>query len=239
MRLVRSAQAAISAANTDPRLPTYQSQEVHYWTEIALWIFEYPDRDARCLDVGCGFGTLSLYLSELFTGEICCTDMVDGQITPELAAAHRLNYVTSNLELDPLPWEGPFDVIVMTEVLEHLNFYPVPTLARLSELLSPGGRIFLSTPDASEWGRVTAYYKGLDEMPLPADASAHIESGEWGYVDAHVWQYTSQELHRVIADAGLHVVREAWAPGVVYRHFNLELKAAKPMSAGPARGLTV
>jgi predicted SAM-dependent methyltransferase len=48
----------------------------------------------------------------------------------------------------------------MTEVLEHLNFHPVPTLKKVYNLLSENGALYLSTPDAYEWGKVNKYYQG-------------------------------------------------------------------------------
>jgi 2-polyprenyl-3-methyl-5-hydroxy-6-metoxy-1,4-benzoquinol methylase len=225
MRLVRSAQKEIAASSHDTDLDEYQTQEVYYWTEIARWLHEgaLGSEWSRSLDVGCGFGTLSVYLSHLTGGEVCSIDMLENRFTRALADRSGIDFVWGNIELEPLPWDGPFDVIVFTEVLEHLNFYPVPTLVELRKALSPEGRLFLSTPDAAEWGRVTTYYPSLDDMPSPDSAIPLVRSGEWGYVDAHVWQYSRDELQRVVEEAGLRVVREGLAPGVVHRHFNLEL----------------
>jgi len=228
MQLVRSSQGEISASVTDKYLSVYQSQEVSYWTEVARWLYEAAPGNSwsRGLDVGCGFGTLSVFMSHLLDGEVCCTDMLGDRFKRDLVGHEEIHFAQSNIELDPLPWDGAFDLIVFTEVLEHLNYYPVPTLVKLRKALAPDGRLFLSTPDAGEWGRVTTYYKSLDDMPAPDVALPFLKSGEWGYVDAHVWQYTKDELDRVIGEAGFRVVKEGFAPGVVHRHFNLELAPA-------------
>lgn len=229
MQMVRSAQDEVAATPADDYFSVYRSQEANYWTEIARWLHETAAGSGRprSLDVGCGYGTLSVFLANLFDGEVHCIDMLEDRFDPGLAQRNGLRFVAGNIEIDDaLPWPGPFDLIVLTEVLEHLNYYPVPTLIKLRDALAPDGRLFLSTPDGGEWGRVTTYYQSLDEMPLPETAIPYLESGEWDYVDAHIWQYTQDELERVVAEAGFRVIRAGFAPGVVYRHFNLELALA-------------
>lgn len=72
----------------------------------------------------------------------------------------------------------------------------------------------LSTPDASQWGRVTKYYRSLDEIPYPKE--------EVPIIDDHVWQYSRDELLSILDEAGFRVERFEYAPGVVGRHFNVE-----------------
>ncbi len=227
MREVTRAQDSVAAGGQDHYLTAYRSSEVAYWSEIAAWLHELAPgcQGARCLDIGCAYGTLAVYVDGLFGGETFCTDMRSDALAEQVIARHGLSFAANNFELEPLPWREQFDVIVFTEVLEHLNFNPVPSLRRLRDLLRPDGRIYLSTPDASRWGRVTSYYQSLDEMPSPEVGRERIGSGEWEYVDAHIWQYTKEELHRLVGEAGLVITREGMAPGVIHRHFNLELMA--------------
>ena len=80
-----------------------------------------------------------------------------------------------------------FDIIIFTEVMEHLNFNPKPTLKKIHDLLKMNGRLYLSTPDASDWGRITKYYKSIEEMPNPKNVEKII--------DDHIYQYKKEELH--------------------------------------------
>jgi 2-polyprenyl-3-methyl-5-hydroxy-6-metoxy-1,4-benzoquinol methylase len=225
MRAIERVQAEIGRTADADYETRYRIDEVHYWTLIAEWLHGLgPDwRGVRSLDAGCGFGTLALYMTELFDATSSACDMHYFPAVQALAADGRIEFKQSNIELDPLPWLGPFDVIVFTEVLEHLNFHPVPTLRKLRSALAENGRLFLSTPDAVEWGKVTTYYDRIESMPPPELGRRGIDSGEWEYVDAHVWQYSREELEHVVRLAGFQVVRWGYAPGVVHRHFNLEL----------------
>jgi SAM-dependent methyltransferase len=47
----------------------------------------------------------------------------------------------------PILAQGGFDLIVFTEVLEHLDTHPVPLLLSLGRLLAPDGYLYLTTPN--------------------------------------------------------------------------------------------
>jgi predicted SAM-dependent methyltransferase len=124
-----------------------------------------------------------------------------------------LEFQRGNAELDPVPWTGRFDVILMTEVLEHFNFQPVPTLRKIRDALAPGGVFFLSTPDSKEWGVDVKYYKHLSDLPVP--------TRDKPIVDDHVWQYSLDELRGVLQQAGFSIKRLEYSGSP--RHFNVML----------------
>ncbi|MGZ4861541.1 MAG: class I SAM-dependent methyltransferase, partial [Halobacteriota archaeon] len=136
-------------------------------------------------------------------------------ISSTLIRQYSLHFVQNNIELDPLPWNEPFDVIVLSEVIEHFNFHPLPTLKKIRSLLVNRGRLYLSTPDATQWGR-TNYYKTLAEIPQPSSDGHEL-------VEDHIYQFNRRELLAVLKEAGFTVERCAYAPGVFGRHFNLSL----------------
>jgi 2-polyprenyl-3-methyl-5-hydroxy-6-metoxy-1,4-benzoquinol methylase len=103
-----------------------------------------------------------------------------------IAERHGLSFARGNIELAPIPWAGKFDVVILTEVLEHFNFQPLPTLQKIHGALADGGVLFLSTPDERDWGRLHAYYRRLSDLPMP-DASHTVR-------DAHIWIYSKSEV---------------------------------------------
>jgi len=53
-------------------------------------------------------------------------------------------------DLSLLPFPSPsseFDLVVMNEVLEHLNFNPIPLLKEFARVLKPGGLLYCATPN--------------------------------------------------------------------------------------------
>lgn len=195
---------------------TYRSGELFYWHPVASWFFQDAPlyRGGKILDVGSAYGTLAVYAGRLTGAEVYCTDFTQSYMSETLCTTSRFCFAISNIELDPLPWDENFDAIIFTEVLEHLNFNPVPTLQKLRAALKPGGRLYLSTPDACAWGRL-ANYPDFRAMPLPQPGTP--------VVDAHIYQYTMAEVRELAAMAGFSVEREAYALGVGDRHINVVL----------------
>ncbi len=149
------------------------------------------------LDVGCGLTDLP----RRFAGYVGCDR------NPDVLAAQRREFP----ERDFFEWDiaadaappglfgkGPFEGILLLAVLEHVRG-PSEVLARLSPLLSPGGRLVATTPHPS--GR----------WPLEAGAAL-------GLLSAHAHDEHETLLGReALADAG----RGAGLALVVYRRFLL------------------
>jgi 2-polyprenyl-3-methyl-5-hydroxy-6-metoxy-1,4-benzoquinol methylase len=219
MRTLRGCQREVRRRDPHPHYETaYGRDELSYWLHIPRWIDDLRAADTkvvRVLDIGCGYGTLALFAKATFDCEVYCTDFTDEYLSRALAQEHGLRFAVNNIERDDFPWDLRFDIVILTEVLEHLNYHPVPTLGKIRRLLAPQGRLFLSTPDAAEWGRVTSHYERLCDIPDPSVPRP--------VVDAHVWQYNMDELLSVVHESGWTVERFAYSPGQGGRHFNLEL----------------
>lgn len=188
------------------------------WFCIPEWLYNLKNTNIKsCLDIGCGSGILALYCKKLFKCEVYCTDSADTNSVSTLSQNFNLNFKVNNIELDPFPWSEKFDVIIFTNVLEYLNFHPQPTLEKIRKLLSENGRLYLSTPDASEWGRITKYYNSLDEMPLKGESP--IFSGE------PVYCYDRDELLLLLASSGFKLEQIDYSKYSVPRQFYLELSS--------------
>lgn len=101
-----------------------------------------PANASRILDYGCGSGEFLVYLNKTgFQGEIWGTDIFKPN-----PLADTVNWIDmENLE------DGPtYDWITLSHVLEHLDD-PRRVLERLKRRLSPGGRIWMSTPNAESF----------------------------------------------------------------------------------------
>lgn len=107
--------------------------------------------DLTILDVGCGTGIMiTLPLASIgyrITGIDIDRDSIDTarEVNPYANADFR--------HTDPaalLAAEGRFDVVIASEVLEHL-VDPLPFLRTLRGLLHPGGILILTTPNGYGW----------------------------------------------------------------------------------------
>ncbi len=211
--------AQIAVLTHDPHphyTERYLPEESMYWTHIPEWIaLRHPNSKITCLDIGCAYGTLAMYMHYLGDNKVYCTDCTPEYISTDLLNAYDVQFALNNIETESLPWRMRFDVIVLTEVLEHFNFHPLPTLRKIRSYLNSNGNLYLSTPDVLDWGK-SQYYSSLQEIPLP--------NPQHDIVDDHIYIYSQEELHKLLQHAGFNIVKEAHAPGSHgNKHFNLEL----------------
>jgi O-antigen biosynthesis protein len=97
------------------------------------------------LDVGCAQGQNAAALRARGA-----TRVVGIELDERFARVAKMSFdevVTGSVE-DELPWQPrSFDTVLCYDVLEHLRD-PWTTLARLHELLRPGGRVHVAMPNA-------------------------------------------------------------------------------------------
>lgn len=151
----------------------------------------------RILEVGCSSGYLSERL--VANGNTVVGIEYDAEAARE-AEAHCERVLVGDIETMELP-EGPFDVILCGDVIEHLRD-PQAALARLRPL---GRKLVVSTPNVANWA-----------------IRLSLLAGRWQYADrgildrTHTRLFTRRSLVETIEAAGWHVEQvdfSAPAPG--------------------------
>jgi len=133
-----------------------------------------PEPGARILEIGCGAGA---------TGEAALASGRAGfyqgvELDPETAerARERLSAVLcANVEaLDLSRLGGDYDVLILSEVLEHL-VDPWGLLKGLARLLRPGGRVYASSPNIAHNRVIRSLLAGrFDYEPIGVMDRTHL-----------------------------------------------------------------
>lgn len=151
---------------------------------VILKLFEGLDV-ASVLDVGCGPGELILALSEQHPG----LQLSGVDLSAEVIEANRRSLSWADfdfIDLEKGPLNQTFDLVICSEVIEHLNDWRVG-VAHLAAMVGPAGHLILTCPTGAihkteeAWGHV--------EHPTPAElASVAREHGlepltltNWGF----------------------------------------------------------
>jgi ubiquinone/menaquinone biosynthesis C-methylase UbiE len=158
---------------------------------------------ACVLDVGCGDGMAAGIAAQHNPGHhMIGLDWSVGSLHQAL----RLGLTAVQAGIDSVPVaSGAVDVVIMSELIEHL----VDTDAALEEVLrvlKPGGSLLLSTPNLAAW-----YNRGLVALgvqPIFSEVSLRGVYGRPGRVVAgHLHLFTRRALVQFLAARGFGSVR--------------------------------
>lgn len=133
-----------------------------------------PAKGLRLLDVGCGDGRLFPALARFGAVEGIEPDPNTRSAAPSTGTVHRVPFAR------PLAIRGPYDVVTMLDVLEHLPD-TADALSLVREVLAPGGRVLITVP------------------ALPALWTRHDT------MNHHVLRFTRTGLARQLNDAGFEL----------------------------------
>ena len=176
----------------------------------------------RLLDVGCGHGLL---LDEARARGYATTGL---ELSTD-AARHATQTLGLDIRAETVEEhqpEKPYGVIVLADVLEHLDD-PQRAIQSCAGLLSPGGVICIVTPD-------------------PASRTARLAgAGWWGYLPAHTYLLARQTLKDVLDNDKLDITDDVplvrtftlryWMAGLAERGGAIGAAVTKLRQATPKR----
>lgn len=173
---------------------------------------ERPPHSLSLLDVGCGNGSqLALPLSVKDGFHITGVDKDSGSIehAKQLAGKNpNLNFACGCV--DDLSNQSLFDVVILSEVLEHLE-RPADLLTASAQLMDPDGILIVTVPNGYGEFEIDSWiYRKLSLQKL-ADALAEkreVLGATDNEESGHIQFFTRSRLRRLFAGAGLVSFRE-------------------------------
>lgn len=195
-------------------MTTYADEAAERYAYVRELLLRAVPPPARLVELGAAPGEQSVGLARagyrvtaVDLGEAEWSDRPEGSMRSRLDEA-GVDLVLWDLERTPYPFDDEtFDVVVLTEVVEHLREYPARSLAEACRILRRGGVLVLTTPNA-------AYLR--NRLMLLRGRSVYTPLRDWlhGLPHArHAREYTKLELEVLIREAGLTPV------SVTARHF--------------------
>lgn len=164
--------------------------------------------EVRVLEIGAFFGVVCIALSSL-RYEVTAADIPEYIELPEQAERYaRFGIQTKGVRLQDfvMPFDDEqFDVIIMCEVLEHLNFNPLPLLKEINRVGAPDSIFYVSMPNAGSifhrLGAVRGYGRGVQvgeffEQLDPTNSL--IANGHWR-------EYTAAETRQMLEPLGYRI----------------------------------
>lgn len=133
-------------------------------------IKKYAPSGARILDVGCGRGELLKYASDIgYVMNGCDMD----ETCVKMGAEYGKVQCLSVDELSPEKFDGKFEIVVMSHVLEHVE-NPKDTIRKLALLSNK--YLLISVPNPYYLPNII---KSLIRLPVRNVNSGHLYSWDW------------------------------------------------------------
>jgi SAM-dependent methyltransferase len=159
--------------------------------------------EGRLLDIGCNEGRgLTMYAANGFRAEGLELNRVAAE------AARRKGFVVYDVDIADLRPSAPYDVAVLSNVLEHA-LHPRGMLQSVRRILAPGGALWISLPNAAS---------ALRERFGPDWINWHVPF--------HVTHFDAARLSALLRDTGFEptAVRSVspalwWAQSAIAREF--------------------
>jgi rhamnosyltransferase len=172
-----------------------------------------PEKVLKLMDLGCGAGETSSQLKKRGYASWVCG--IEGNPKAAAIARQKLDLVIEG-DIEKLDWsqaQGPFDVILALDILEHL-IDPWAVVEKLSEQLNPGGVIITSLPNIQHYSTV---------FPL-------VCMGDWRYSEeglldsTHLRFFTRKTATQLMTSTGLQLEKVSFTgmrKGSISYLFNL------------------
>lgn len=108
-------------------------------------------------------------------------------------------------ERDPFPYaDGTFELVLATEIIEHMSFDPMHLLVESRRVLNEGGRLLVSTPNSASFATIA---KALDGRTNPQIFPQYKRPDPMNPEIGHVHEYTAYELCKTLEAAGFEIER--------------------------------
>lgn len=179
-----------------------------------FWNLGQTDVPLVCHDIGCAYGTMSLGAYSLGYRTIA-VDCIDTWVNRPALEQRGIEVLIHDIEKGPVP--GPkADVVIFTEVLEHLNTNPINALLNVRESMLPGAKLILSTPRREMGKHTGGLYQAdcvessntpnVEGLPVYSDWRDIPIEVERPWIDAHMYVYTERELYDLLNVTGFRVL---------------------------------
>lgn len=165
-----------------------RSSDFHLDWVLRILRLEGLSQEASVLDFGAGQGLLIRALKDQGLTELMGADL--------LPAPKGINALWKQADLNFFPsqeFSQRFDWVIGIEVIEHLE-NPRNTLKQMAQMIKPGGKILLTTPNVESWRSLLSFiFRG------------HFVDFLDSSYPAHITPIVQMDLQRIVKECGLEV----------------------------------
>lgn len=204
--------------------------DIQNWDYLLCKAYEmYKDKPCQSLmEIGPGVGVLSLSLKKLIDINITWLMVPDEEAQwaawrkeSSLRLYEKYDIKIKEAYVETEDFDGMYDIIILSQVMEHFIFNPVATMKKLARHLNENGTMFVAVPDIiyNDPPNVESY----KEIPFVEDLKTReIQRRTVINSYTHFHEYSFEEALDVFRDSGLECI--ASHSNLPIHHFVLKKK---------------
>ncbi len=168
-------------------------------------------KNKKILEIGSFLGTVSVSLKRLGF-DVHALDIPEFHKSAKLRAHYKRNNIpfdSLNLRNSRLPYDSnSFDAVIICEVMEHLNFNPLPVLREINRVLKKGGKIYIGMPNQSYFLNRIRLLLGLSINNPIDDFFKQLDRKDNMIVGLHWREYTLNETTQLVQRMGFSIIQK-------------------------------
>lgn len=184
-------------------------------------IFGNNSPPGRILEISAFLGVTDVALAKMGY-EVHTFDIPEFQENTKLHLLYAEHNVQSSVGFIKDIWktglpypDNYFDAVLLSEVIEHLNFNPLPVLQEINRILKFGGILYITTPNqANLLNRITIILGGSIRNPL-IDSVTQLDQAKNAICGIHWREYTLEELRELLEITGFSLKKYSFSDNAV------------------------
>jgi len=164
----------------------------------------------RVLEIGSFLGVLCFALRKVGF-QVTAQDIPEFQTNPRLQERYRragIECVAANLKRHQFPYpDGHFDLVIMCETLEHLNFNPLPVVKEINRVMKCGGLLYLTVPNQLSAGNRLKVLRGQTIQVSVEQFYQQLDLRMNMIVGLHWREYSKADLFELLEPMGFAIRR--------------------------------
>lgn len=198
--------------DTDSKSNYLNAHRHEYIRTVHDLVEHFGDRkDVRVLEIGAFFGVVCICLKRLgYT--VTASDVPEYMSLPEQEARfsqegitiHKMRLQDYVFDLD----DGAVDAVIMCEVLEHLNFNPLPLIKEINRILDKDGVFYVALPNAASiYNRISLLRGRMVGLSVEGFFD-QLDPKSVMIINDHWREYTAPEVRYMLERMGFDIAKQ-------------------------------
>ena len=180
---------------------------INYYTKIGITDFTR----IKILEIGAFLGIVSIVLSKIGFSVVAgdLPIFMKNKRLQQRYNEYKVVWREVDLKEGKIPFdENSFDLVIMCETLEHLNFNPIQSLSEIRRILYPNGILYLSHPNIAQWENRKKLLFGQSIHNPIEHFFNQIDPKKNMIVAIHWREYTAQEINELLSKIGFKIKQQ-------------------------------